>query len=74
MEQAADDTAAQAIAIYLNTLDARTRILFVRRYFYMESIETLAKCYGLKASTVSTKLVRTRKKLRAFLEQEGVAI
>lgn len=74
VEQAADDTAAQAIAIYLNTLDARTRILFVRRYFYMESIETLAKCYGLKASTVSTKLVRTRKKLRAFPEQEGVAI
>ena len=74
VEKAADDTAAQAIAAFLNTLDSRTRILFVRRYFYVESIETLAKRYGMNASSISTRLVRVRKKLRAFLEREGVAI
>lgn len=74
VEQAADDTAIQAVADYLRTLDAQTRVLFVRRYFHMESVESLAQRYGLKASSVSTRLTRTRSRLRTWLEQEGVAL
>lgn len=74
MEQAADDTAAEAVAAYLRTLDAQTRVLFVRRYFHMESVESLARRYGLKASSVSTRLTRTRARLRTWLEREGVTI
>lgn len=72
--QAADDTAIQAIAAYLRTLDAQTRVLFVRRYFYMESVESLARRFGLKASSVSTRLTRTRARLRTWLEREGVVL
>lgn len=74
VEQAADDTAIQAVADYLRTLDAQTRVLFVRRYFHMESVESLARRYGLKASSVSTRLARTRSRLRTWLEREGVAL
>ena len=72
--QAADDTVAQAVEAYLRTLDARTRVLFVRRYFHMESVESLAQRYGLKASSVSTRLTRTRARLREWLEREGVVL
>lgn len=74
VEEKADDTAVRAIEAYLRTLDAQTRVLFVRRYFYMESVDSLAERYGLNASSISTKLGRVRKRLRTYLEQEGVAI
>lgn len=74
VEASADDTVIRSIEAYLRTLDESTRILFVRRYFHMESVESLAKRYGLKASSVSTRLLRTRARLRIWLEQEGVSI
>ena len=74
VEVDADDTVAQAVASYLYTLDDLTRVLFVRRYFYMDSIETLACQFGMNASSVSTKLTRTRARLKTFLEKEGIVL
>jgi len=74
VELEADDTAAQAVTSFLRTLDAQTRVLFVRRYFYMETVESLAERYGLNASSVSTRLTRVRGRLRAYLEREGVTV
>ena len=41
------------IDYFLDTLDAESRILFVRRYWYAYSISELAKQFGLKSNTVS---------------------
>ena len=68
----ADDTAVRAIDRFLRGLDTQTRVLFIRRYFYLESAVSLAHRFGLTASNVSTRLNRARAKLRAQLELEGV--
>ena len=74
VEADADDTVVQAVTSYLNTLDDLTRVLFVRRYFYMDSIEMLARQFGMNASSVSTKLTRTRARLKTYLEKEGIVL
>ncbi len=52
-----------------NQLDCN---LFVRRYWYSDSIESIAKFYGINKKTVATKLFRTRKKLKIYLIEEGL--
>lgn len=70
----ADDTVAKAISTFLEQLDVQTRVLFVRRYFYMERVNSLGTRYGMTPSHVSTKLNRVRKKLKQYLEQEGIVL
>ncbi|MGN0493837.1 MAG: RNA polymerase sigma factor [Acutalibacteraceae bacterium] len=54
----------------IETLDTKTRTLFVRRYYYLETVESLAKRYGISQNKVSVTLCRARKKLKALLEKE----
>ncbi|MCM1091004.1 MAG: sigma-70 family RNA polymerase sigma factor [Butyrivibrio sp.] len=74
VEAAADDTVSNAISVFLAHQDSGTRILFIRRYFYMESISSLAKDFGMKESNVSTKLNRVRIRLKGYLEKEGITV
>ncbi|MCM1145740.1 MAG: sigma-70 family RNA polymerase sigma factor [Blautia sp.] len=74
VETSADDTVNSAIRAFLLTQDLTVRALFIQRYFYMESISDLSKKSGLKESAVSTKLNRTRLKLKQYLEREGVVL
>lgn len=74
VEAAADDVISDVIDEFLRQLDDQTRILFIRRYFYMESAKSLAIRYGLSASNVSTRLNRVRNRLRECLEEEGIAL
>lgn len=74
VETSADDTVNYAIYDFLLKQDFITRVLFIQRYFYMESISNLSRKYGLKESSISTKLNRTRAKLKQYLEGEGVVL
>lgn len=74
VEAAADDTVSNAINMFLEKLEPQTRILFIHRYFFMESVAALAVRFSLKESTVSTKLNRTRSRLKKHLEEEGIAL
>ena len=49
-------------------------MLFLRRYWYAESILEIARRYGISESKVKTNLFRTRNKLRAYLESEGMTL
>ena len=64
--------AAQRISAFLRTLSEEQCDLFVRRYWYMDSIEELAARFGMSESRVKSSLFRTRKKLRTCLEREGM--
>ena len=55
---------------FLSTLPKRKRVLFVRRYFCLDSIAEIASRYGLKESYITVTLMRVRNKLRAYLEKE----
>lgn len=59
---------------FLRTLPRGECDLFLRRYYYLDSIDDLARLFGLRSGAVKTRLCRTRRKLRDFLEKEGYAL
>ena len=58
----------------LETVSERDRSVFVRRYFFFESIEQISSRYGLRNNHVAKILSRTRERMKAFLEKEGYSI
>lgn len=56
---------------FLYGIPERERNIFIRRYFFTESVKEIAKRYMMKPGAVSTALFRTREKLRTALEKEG---
>ena len=65
---------ARAISAWLDGLAAEDRRLFIRRYWYGDPVKELAAARGEGANTLSQRLLRLRKGLRAFLESEGVEV
>lgn len=65
---------ARTIRAFLNTLPVREQDIFLRRYFFVEESETIARRYGMKPATVLRTLSRTRQKLKHYLTQEGYAV
>ncbi len=61
-----------AINQYLDTVSEKQRKLFVRRYFYMNSVAEIAQIYGLGQSDVKVTLMRMRRSLQKVLEEEGL--
>lgn len=59
---------------FLAMQDANTRVMFVRRYWYADSVAEIAAAFHMKPNTVSVQLARTRNKLRKFLLKEGFTI
>ena len=64
----------QVLNTFLQELDPQTRVLFLRRYYYLESVKSLAQRFGVSANYVSVRLHRARAALRTLLEKEGVAL
>lgn len=56
---------------FLRTLSVESRKVFVKRYISMMNVNEIAKQYGFSESKVKSMLMRTRKKLRNFLKEEG---
>ncbi len=59
---------------FLKESDKDTRFLFVRRYFYADSIEALSEMTGLGKNSVSLRLMRIRKRLKKYIEKDGFTI
>lgn len=73
VEEAVDRSALEdAINRYLDTVSEKQRCLFVRRYFYMDSVADIAAMYGLGQSDVKVTLLRMRRSLQGVLEKEGL--
>lgn len=67
-----DDMALRdAINGFLGTLSPEKRNIFLRRYWYLDSIASISQRFGLSQSKVKTTLYRSRNALRAYLEKEG---
>lgn len=61
----------QSIRAFLHTLPAREANVFLRRYFFTESIQEIAHSYGITRNHVSVLLSKTRKQLKQYLIKEG---
>ena len=59
---------------FLQTLSRDNRVIFLRRYWYLDSVAEIASRYSMSESKVKTQLHRTRAKLHAFLEKEGITV
>lgn len=59
---------------FLEGLSPENRRIFLRRYWYTDSIQEIADRYGISQSKVKTQLHRARKKLQSFLESEGIFV
>lgn len=59
---------------FLEKQKKETRMIFVRRYWYSDSVKDIAKRYGISESKVKTVLFRTRKELQDFLAERGVFV
>ncbi len=70
------DTKELSIALngFLSTLDKDDRILFVRRYWYCDSVKAVAKLLGITANNASVRLSRLRNDLKEYLKQKGVEV
>ena len=61
----------EALNRFLAELPEVQRNLFLRRYWYLDSVEQMANRFAMSKTQVTTTLHRLRVKLRAYLEQEG---
>lgn len=62
----------QVINDFVRDLPREERMMFVRRYFYMDSVAEVAAHLGCSESKVKTTMFRTRKKLQEILIREEV--
>ena len=70
-----DDMAiSEAINGFLGALDEDKRNIFIRRYWYLDSIADISKRFALSESKVKTTLFRCRNQLREHLEKEGYTV
>lgn len=59
---------------FLRTLTPENRMVFMRRYWYVDTIAEIAVRYGISESAVQMRLSRTRDKLSVYLEKEGIQV
>lgn len=64
----------QALNGFLDTLPKDSRLIFIRRYWYADSVTAIARRYGMTESKVKMQLLRTRNKLQSHLEKEGIQV
>ena len=57
-----------------SSLPKESRLIFLRRYLYLDTVAQIATRYGFSESKVKMQLKRTRSKLHAYLNKEGVTI
>ena len=62
----------QAINGFLAGLDTRSRVIFLRRYWYSMSVKDIAKGMRLSEGHVSILLHRTRMRFKDHLTKEGI--
>ena len=74
-EQIVDEIVlAGAINQFLREQPRTERNIFVGRYWHLYSIADLAQAYGMRKSKVASLLFRMRKKLKHYLEKEGLTV
>ena len=70
-----DDLAfGEAINGFLGTLNEEKRNIFIRRYWYLDSVADISVRFALSESKVKTTLFRCRGRLREYLEKKGYTL
>ena len=59
---------------FLESLSRESRLIFLRRYLYVDTVAEIAARYGISESKVKTQLHRARTKLHTYLAKEGIRV
>lgn len=62
------------ISEYLKSVNRIKRVVFVRRYWYCDSVKEVAEFCGFSESKVKSMLMRTRNELKNYLTEKGVVL
>lgn len=62
------------ISDFLRQQRPEQREVFIRRYWFMDSVKKIAEDYSFSKSRVKSMLSRTRSKLKKYLKKEGFDI
>ena len=65
---------ARIIEEFLKTLSLENRVIFMRRYYFSDSIKDISALTGLSEKNVSVRLARTRAKMRDYLNSREVSV
>lgn len=65
---------AKILNRFLAGLSAQSRVIFLRRYWYFDTIAEIAASCHASESKVKMSLLRSRGKLKQLLEKEGICI
>lgn len=65
---------AKIINGFLKNLPKKSRLIFVRKYWRLDSIKTIAADMKISEGNVKNSLFRARQKLKELLSEEGIAI
>ena len=70
-DQMAEKELLQVINDFLGKMKAEDRDIFVRRYWFLDSIADISQRHHMSVGSVKMNLYRNRKKLLKVLEKEG---
>lgn len=65
---------SEAISSFLRTESEDSRNVFLRKYFFFDTIDTISKEYGYSEGKIKSMLYRTRKRLKEYLKKEGIEL
>ena len=69
-----DEYVGRTINRFLLEQKADIRNVFIRRYFFFDSIKEISKRYSFSESKVKNMLFNTRNRMRDYLTREGISI
>lgn len=69
-----DEDIGKLISQFLRSQKEDARNIFIRKYYFFDSVKEIAERYGFTESKVKNMLFYTRNKLKDFLIKEGIEI
>lgn len=70
-DRLSESALSELLNSFLSQSDYNTRVIFMRRFWFGESISQIAKALHASESMVKSRISRTLKKLREYLKKEG---
>ena len=64
----------QAIDRFLEQQTKESRIIFLRRYWFFDSVQEIAKGFGISQSNVKSRLFRMRNQLKKYLQEAQIYV
>lgn len=69
-----DEELGKLISTFLRSEKELDRNIFLRKYWFFDSISDIAERYSMNENTVKSMLFRSRNRLRKFLKKGGIEV